>query len=338
MRLPGKVAPEDLIKRVVSALFLGALVAILCARSASALDGDDDQVSHKLKVSNRPQVALVLGGGGARGAAHVGVLKILEQENIPINCIVGTNVGAVVGGLYSAGISIDALEEMFTKKSLMRSYLTVPLKLRILAVPLLYLPRMVGERTYDGLYRGNKFRNFLNKYVPQSEQDLEDLKIAFAAVALDLVSGKEEAIKAGNLGKALQASSAIPVLRKPVKMDDKLYVDGGVMCNLPVRHAREMGADIVIAVDLDDPQRQAREQDFSAIGSVTQRVITLHLANIDRAQAAEADLLIRPRVADIGLMSSDKQDARHAIEAGERAALDTIEDIRKLLEKFHVSP
>jgi len=197
---------------------------------------------------------------------------------------------------------------------------------------------MVGERTYDGLYRGNKFRNFLNKYVPQSEQDLEDLKIAFAAVALDLVSGKEEAIKAGNLGKALQASSAIPVLRKPVKMDDKLYVDGGVMCNLPVRHAREMGADIVIAVDLDDPQRRAREQDFSAIGSVTQRVITLHLANIDRAQAAEADLLIRPRVADIGLMSSDKQDARHAIEAGERAALDTIEDIRKLLEKFHVSP
>ncbi len=273
-----------------------------------------------------------MGGGGARGAAHVGVLKILEQQGILIDCVTGTNVGAIVGGLYSAGISIGALEEMFTKKSLMHSYLTVPVKLRLMIVPLFFVPRIMGKRGYDGLYRGNKFRNFLNRYVPQSEQDIEDLKLPFGAVALNLVDGKVHTIRSGNLGAALQASSAIPILRMPVKIQDGLYVDGGVMNNLPVDEARALGADVVIAVDLDDPQKSQVASQFTKLGTVSQRVLTLHFANVDRSQLERADVVIRPEVDQIGLMSTNSKDAEAAILAGERAAIEALDKIKQILD------
>lgn len=300
---------------------------LFCSTSALSVFAQPADV-HNL---NRPRVGLVLGGGGARGAAHVGVLKILEQEGVPIDYIVGTNVGAIVGGLYSAGISIDSLADMFTKKSLMHSYLTVPVKLRVLVVPLFYVPRLMGKKGYDGLYRGNKFRDFLNRYVPQSEQDIDDLKIPFGAVALDLISGKINTIRSGNLGQALQASSAIPVLRKPVKMGNKLYVDGGVITNLPVDEAKAMGAEYIIAVDLDQAQEKTRENDYKEIGSVSHRVLTLHFAKVDESQVKKADVVLSPEVGEIGLMSTRTSDAVSAIEAGERAALGAIDAIKRAL-------
>ncbi|MBX9669051.1 MAG: patatin-like phospholipase family protein [Candidatus Obscuribacterales bacterium] len=291
-----------------------------------------DGSRHALRATNRPKVGLALGGGGARGAAHVGVLKILEQQGIQIDCITGTNVGAIVGGLYSAGISISALEEMFTKKSLMHSYLTVPVKVRLMIVPLFFVPRVMGKRGYDGLYKGNKFRNFLNKYVPQSEQDIEDLKLPFGAIALNLVDGKVHTIKSGNLGTALQASSAIPILRKPVKIQDGLYVDGGVMNNVPVDEAKALGADIVIAVDLDDPKATQTASEFTKLGTVGQRVLTLHFANVDKTQLAKAEAVIRPEVDQIGLMSTNSKDAEAAIQAGERAAIESLDQIKQLID------
>lgn len=299
---------------------------------SSLAQNQSQPIEHQLQAVNEPRVGLVLGGGGARGAAHVGVLKILEQEGIRIDCITGVNIGAVVGGLYSAGVSIPYLEEMFTKKSLMRAYLTVPLNVRMLAVPLFVIPRLMGKRGYDGLYRGNKFRDYLNRYVPQSESDIADSKIPFGAVALNLLDGKITTLRSGNLGTALQASSAIPILRRPVKINNGLYVDGGVINNLPVTEAKAMGADIVIAVDLDDPGQSIKEKQLNGIGSVSHRVAMLHLAHIDSEQGKLANVLIRPEVAEIGLMSESAKDARTAELAGERAALEALPAIKRLLK------
>lgn len=283
--------------------------------------------------SERPKVGLALGGGGARGAAHVGVLRVLEDQDIPIDYIAGTNVGAVVGGLYAAGVSLDSIEKMFTKRSLMKAYLTVPLKVRILVIPLFSISRSLGHRSLDGMYRGNKFKKFLNKYVPESERDIKDLKIPFGAVAYDLLEGKVKTLREGNLGKVLQASSAIPVLRKPVKLNESLFVDGGISANLPVKQVKAMGADIVIAVNLNDSTKRSKEEDFYKVGSVSHRVIALHLQTVDEDQVEAADLVIEPKVDSIGLISSSAKDAKNAISRGESAAMLKLDEINKLVNK-----
>ena len=241
-------------------LNLKLLALAICATNFGPAFAQEEKEKEKEKekrdlsgaiTHSRPKVALVLGGGGLRSASCIGVLKALEDEEIPVDIIVGSSMGAVVGGLYSAGVTPNHIEEQFTKKKLMSAYLTVPLKMRIIVIPLFYTPRLVGIEPYDGLYSGKRFANYLNKQVPETERNIEDLKIPFGAVAVNLLSGKAHTFKQGNLGKALQASCAIPALRKPVKVGDGLYVDGGVLVNLPVKEAREMGADIVVAVDVD---------------------------------------------------------------------------------------
>lgn len=327
-----------------------ASLLILGAESSTALAVDtiyEDKASNSsqnfqgsVSKKARPKVGLALGGGGARGAAHVGVLRILEQQGITIDYIAGTNVGAVVGGLYAAGISLDSMEEMFVKRSLLKAYLTVPLKVRILVIPLFSTSRLIGRKSLDGLYRGNRFRKFLNRYVPESERDLTDLKIPFGAVTFDLIDGEVKVLKEGNLGKVLQASSAIPVLRKPVKMktssgDNHLFVDGGVAVNLPVKQVREMGADVVIAVNLNDSRTASKESEFYKVGSVSHRVIQLHLKSIDKEQLENADLVIDPDVDGIGLISSSQKDAEYAIKAGESAALKELDKLHKLTKTGH---
>ena len=317
-------------------LLLTALAVMLLLFSASPGWCDTKYRTNQNPGKSRPKIGLALGGGGARGAAHVGVLKVLEEQGITIDYIVGTNVGAVVGGLYSAGVSLDSIEEMFTKRSLMKAYLTVPLKVRILVIPLFSASRLLGRKSLDGLYRGNKFRKFLNRYVPESERDLQDLKIPFGAVAFDLIDGKAKVLTSGNLGSVLQASSAIPVLRKPVRLETTsqkgLFVDGGVSVNMPVKQVREMGADLVIAVNLDDASNASKEEEFYKVGSVSHRVINLHLMAIDKDQLEAADVVINPNVDHIGLISSSKKDAKEAINAGEQAALKQIDQINKLIK------
>lgn len=279
-----------------------------------------------------PRVALALGGGGTRGAAHVGVLRVLEQEGIPIDCIAGTSMGAVVGGLYSAGLPIAAIEDKFLKGSLLRAFLTVPLSVRLAAIPIFALPHAVGFHPYDGLYKGNKFATFLNTSVPESSKNIEDLRLPFAAVALNLLDGKVYSLRQGNLGRCLQASSAVPLLRRPVPLAGGLFIDGGVIANLPVKQARDMGADFVIAVDVDECFEAVPERTFHAIGSVGHRVLTLHLSKVDEPQVAAADVVIHPNVNGIGLISTRVRDTKAAISAGEEAARLAIPIIRQKLK------
>lgn len=310
--------------------------------SEEAASATEQSSSIKTALTNsaqsRPRIGLALGGGGTRGSAHIGVLRVLEKEGIQVDCISGTSIGAIVGGLYCAGVSIDDIEKMFLNKKLLHSYQTVPIWVRLAVVPVFILPHLVGYHHYDGLYRGNKFAHFIEKSVPEACRSIENLKIPFCAVASSLVDGKSHGFKSGCLARAIQASSAIPVLRRPVEIDRDLYVDGGIIDNLPVSYARELGADIVIAVDVDEKFHRTGSKDdllqFTKIGSVGNRVISMILSRVDEDSVESADVLIQPKVNEISLLSESKKQAMEAIAQGEKSARAQLPAIRAAIAAF----
>lgn len=301
---------------------------------ARSVDTPLNTVTEQSKSLKRARVILALGGGGTRGCAHIGVLRVLEREGIPIDGIVGTSIGAIVGGLYAAGVSCDDLENRMLNRSLLKSYQTIPIPLRVALVPVFFIPHLFGYHPYDGLYKGKKFRNYLNKCVPECEREITKLPIPFVAVASNLLDAKPHTICKGNLGIAIQASSAIPVLRRPVPIDGMLLIDGGLQANLPAKQAREMGGDIVIAVNVDEKFSELDEKDFRRIGSVGKRVINMVLAKVDEDQVGAADILIHPNVNNISLLSTKSKDARRAIEEGEAAAKAAIPEIQARLNQI----
>lgn len=330
---------------VCLSLFFSFSLSAACAQESGGLNGyvrsapsnerkDEQDVSTppvKNLSTTEPRVALALGGGGTRGAAHIGVLRVLKSEGIPIHCIAGTSMGAIVGGLYCAGQSPDEIQKRLLAHSFLRAYHTVPIPVRVAVIPLFLLPHLVGYHPYDGLYRGNRFANYMNHCVPEREREIKSLSPTFCAVATNLLDGKPFSITEGNLGKALQATAAIPALRRPVKIGDELLVDGGVGANLPAKQARALGADIVIAINVDETFPRAKDKEFRRIGSVSQRVLSMILAKVDEDQVASADLVIQPDVNGIHLLSTKKSDALRAIAAGEKAAREALPRIRKLL-------
>jgi NTE family protein len=290
-------------------------------------------IESQKRPNTRPKVGLALGGGGTRGVAHVSVLRVLEKEGIPIDFIAGTSMGAIVGGLYAAGRTPDEIELMFKNKSMLHSYDTVPIPVRVALIPVFYVPHLLGHHPYDGLYRGNKFARFIENQVPPERRKLENLKIPFVAVASNLLDGKAYAISTGNIGKAIQSSSAIPALRRPVEWQGKLFVDGGVVDNLPVAQCRAMGADIVIAVNVDESIAPVPTKDFRKIGSVGFRCLNMNLATMDKPQSENADVVIHPDVDGIALLSRKDKDIQKALDSGIKAATDALAAIRAEINK-----
>ncbi len=311
----------------------------LLAQTANQSDANTPTSDAPLQAVLRPssakraRVILALGGGGTRGCAHIGVLRVLEREGIPIDAIVGTSIGAIVGGLYAAGVKTDDIEHRMLDRSLLKAYQTIPIPLRVAMIPIFFIPHIFGYRPYDGLYKGTRFRNYLNNAVPEYDRDIKALPIPFVAVASNLLDAKPYAISTGNLGLAIQASSAIPVLRRPVPMNGLLLIDGGLQANLPAKQAKQLGGDIVIAVDIDEKFTSLDEKEFRRIGSVGKRVINMVLAKVDEDQLNAADIIIHPAVNGISLLSTKSKDARFAIEQGETAARAALPQIRAQLDK-----
>ncbi len=302
--------------------------------SFSGTDGKaSTRMSGSASTTRKVKVALVLGGGGARGAAHVGVLKVLEKEKIPFDLVVGTSMGAIVGGLYCAGLPMEKIERLFDSAKPMKVYMTVPIPVRMVQAPfILMLPRIVYH-PYDGLYYGIRFRRFLDKQIPPDKKKIEHLQKEFAAVAVDLVTGKVGTITEGLLSYAMQASSAVPGLRKPVLVGDKLYVDGGVLSNIPIAQAKSLGADVIIAVNVDEHFDRLPPNHFRKMGSVSTRIVALQITHISAIQDSQGCVTIHPDVNGIGLLSRSSEDARRAIKAGEEAAMKALPEIRKCLSE-----
>ncbi|MGI9304197.1 MAG: patatin-like phospholipase family protein [Gammaproteobacteria bacterium] len=279
----------------------------------------------------RPKIGLALSGGGARGAAHVGVIKVLEELRVPIDFIAGTSMGAIVGGLYASGMSTaeieatmstldwgDAFQDQIDRED--RSFRRKRDDDLFLVKPRAGFNE--GEITLPtGLITGQKIDLLLRSLtLPVSvDGDFDELSIPFRAVATDIVTGRAVVIGSGDLALAVRASMSIPAFFTPVEIDGKLLVDGGVAKNLPVDVVRQMGADVIIAVDISTPLR-GREQLTSILGITNQLtgILTRRNTEAQIEMLTADDLLIVPDLGDIA--PTDFERATEIIPIGVAAA------------------
>jgi len=278
----------------------------------------------------RPTVALALGGGGSRGAAHIGVLRELEKAGIPIDFIVGNSMGAIVGGLYASGVPLDKIELMLTSGALRHAYMPGGVPPKLLVYPLEKLMHPF-KKHYAGLWTGKKYGEFLEAQLPRRNMKVQDTKVHFSAVATNLIDGKAYRISDGNLSTAIRASSTLPTLLQPVAIGDKVFVDGGLRANLPASAARDTGADIVIAVLVDEPIKVLPPSTFQHLHGIAQRLTDIMLAVSDSRQLPFADIVITPDVSKMSILKSTAPHTRRAIASGAAAADKALPAIRKLL-------
>ncbi len=285
----------------------------------------------KKRSDGSSTIALALGGGGARGAAHLGVLKVLNEEGITIDQIVGNSMGAVVGGLYAAGVPLDEIRSHLEDLSLRKAYMPGGVTKKIASLPFAPLMNTFRPKHYAGLWSGKKLTNYLENILPQPNMDVSDTKIPFSPVATNLLDGKAYRITHGRLSTAIKASAAISPLIQPVAMNDKLFCDGGVRANLPARAARDTGAGLVIAVLVDEPLQPVPAKNFTRMKNIASRISDIVLSITDERQLQYADVIINPNVSSIDVLSKDPADVQRAITAGELAARKALPELRRRL-------
>jgi NTE family protein len=313
---PGRAA-------VFAAIFLTFALALAVAAPA--------QESPPPSSTARPRIGLVLSGGGARGAAHIGVLKVLEEHRVPVDAIAGTSMGAVVGGLYASGLNADDIEEVMNSVDWADAFRDRParkdLNFRRKLEDQSYLvkfPLGIKGRKFRlprGLVQGQKLTQILRSLtLPVAQvQDFDDLAIPFRAIATDIVTGDRVVLDHGDLTTAMRASLSAPGVFAPVEADGRLLVDGGLSSNLPVDVAREMGVDIVIVVDCGFPLLERNKLD--SVATVTNQMLAIlirHNATEQRKSLTDRDVLIDPALGDFS--SLDFGGHARAMQLGEEAA------------------
>lgn len=280
---------------------------------------------------DRPRIGLVLSGGGARGAAHVGVLRVLEEMRVPVDAIAGTSMGAVVGGLYAAGMSAAEIERELTSIDWEDAFRDRParsmLNFRRRAEDadfLVQLPLGFREGRFflpNGLIQGQKLSQMLRELTLKASgiHDFDELPTPFRAVATDLETGEAVVIGEGDLAGALRASLSAPGIFAPVERDGRLLVDGGIANNLPVDVARAMGVDRLIVVDVSHPP--ATRERLGSVGNVTQQMLTLLLRRQTQEQLeylGAGDILLRPDLGDASSFNFTR--LSRIVDAGRRVA------------------
>jgi NTE family protein len=316
----------------------------LVALAALPARAQDQPAAAPAAEAKRPRICLVLSGGGARGAAHVGVLKVLQELRVPVDCVTGTSMGSIVGAAYASGTPIPEMEKVLAELNtrvlfkelppreeravrLKRDDATnlTPLELGLDQRGLLLPQGLVSGVQLETVLRDlSKYRGFVR---------FDALPIPFRAVATDLVTGKAVVLSQGELSSAMRASMSVPGVLQPVRLDNKLLVDGGLTNNLPVDVARAMGADVVIAVNLGTPLSPP-EKLGSVLGVTGQMVNILTEQNV-RASLASLhpdDILVLPELGDFS--ASDFDRLPEAVPIGEAAA----RKVADQLARYAVSP
>jgi NTE family protein len=293
-----------------------------------------DHRTGSVHPNNRPTIAVALGGGGTRGAADIGILRVFEREHIPVDYIAGCSMGSIIGGLYSAGMSLDQIEETLLDKRLQHAYAPNFITAQLLLMALSNVENIFRDRPYAGLFSGKKFAQFLDKNLPESKKNIEETNIPFVAVCTNLVDGKAYKLAKGDMAHAILASSALPPIVRPVYINGALYVDGGVRANAPVESAKQFGADLTIAVSTDEQLRPEPLKKFTTVKGVAGRVTDIILAASDSYHLAKADLVIAPDVNGISIISKKKSDVEKSVAAGEKAAEDALPKIRAAMAEY----
>jgi NTE family protein len=289
---------------VLSILIILVLVVVSCVPK---------EITPPTKVESPPpppkpaKIAVVLGAGSSKGFAHIGVLKVLETNKVPIHMIIGTSVGSAVGSLYAYGYNAFQLQKI--------SFSIEKGDIVDLIIP------------DNGFIKGEKLEEFINKTL--NHTPMEKLMIPFYAVAADVQSGQEVVFGRGNTGQAVRASCSIPGVFRPVKIGDKMYIDGGVVSPVAVDAAKRLGADVVIAVDISKDTGRAKPE--TTIETIFQSLNIMY-SKLASIQVSQADVVIRPKV---GYISSSDFSKRHeAILEGEKAAIEVLPLIRGILAQL----
>ncbi|MDP3670823.1 MAG: patatin-like phospholipase family protein [Telluria sp.] len=293
-------------------LSLGALCVLLlsaCQSTPPAAPPAPQVAAPVEPLPRKIKIGLALGGGAARGFAHIGVIKALEAQGIVPDVVVGTSAGSVVGALYAAGNTGFALQR-------------AALEMDEAAISDWVLP-LFGDSS--GVLKGEALQNYVNKTV--HNVPIEKLKMTFGAVATDLKNGEPILFRRGNTGQAVRASSAVPGVFQPVKINGISYVDGGLVAPVPVRFARQMGADFVIAVNIStQTEMQAANTSFE----VLMQTFNIMGQRLNHYELKDADVVIQPRLAN---MSGNDFNGRNlAILAGEQAAAAMMAQIKARLK------
>ncbi len=287
--------------------------ALLLGLSLSACDFGHKQPTTTPPVvkPRAPVVAVALGGGGAKGFAHIGVLKVLESHGIKPQIVTGTSAGSFVGSIYASG--------------------KTPYQLQQIAVKLEESDLRDLTLNSQGIVLGQKLQDYVNQHV--GNKAIEQFPKRFSAVATELATGKKVEFIRGNTGQAVRASCSIPNVFVPTTIAGKKYVDGGLVSPIPVETARSMGADIVIAVDISARPKAGKAMNMW--GLLDQTINIMGQSSINH-ELEQANIVIKPEVGHLGVL--DLKASNEAILAGEQAAQLQIPQIKKALSDFSKSP
>jgi NTE family protein len=289
-------------KFFLSPLFLVTILAVLVCSCQTA------QAPGPGQPKSEPKIALVLGGGSAKGFAHVGVIRVLEQEKIPVHMIIGTSVGSLIGGIYASNPDSFQLEWLSYKID----------KNDILDFSIIY--------SKLGPVQGARLEAFVEQSVKTKK--IEDTKIPFYPVATDLNTGETIILEKGSLAKAIRASSSIPGIFVPVTFGKRTLVDGGVTNNLACDIAKSKGADIVIAVNL---LKEVKDYNIGSVVDIIGQSVNIMMHEATKAKSRYADVLIEPEAKDIAIFDFTRK--KELIEEGMRVTKAAIPRIRELMLK-----
>ena len=315
---------------IVSLVF--AILLLLCILSPAS--------SFAEETKKRPKIGLVLGGGGAKGAAHIGVLKVLEEQNIPVDYIAGTSMGAIVAALYASGLSAGELEKVITAIDWNDVFSGEPdrrdIDWRRKREDLEHLTKLsVGIKDGKavmpkGLIKDQKVNVLFETLMLHTSgiNDFDKLPIPYRAVAADLETGEMVVLKGGRLADAARASMSVPGAFPPIELNGRLLIDGGIVRNVPIDIVREMGADIIICVDVDKPM--ATRKDLGGSLSILNQMIDIMMKKNVRDQVktlGPQDVYINPELGELG--SGDFDKAAEISRRGEKAAREKIDSLKR---------
>jgi len=266
-------------------------------------------------IPKNVKVALVLGGGGARAIAHLGVLEILEEYNIPVDLIIGTSGGSIVGALYADNPDAKSLRKIIQKMNI-EDFVDFSVLSVIQGIHSLSSSFVDGRNGEKFLLKNMQAKNF------------EELKIPFIAVATDIVTGKTVPLNSGPIAPAVRASYSIPGLFTPVEMYGMVLVDGGVTAPLGIKIAKEYNAKIIIAVDVTLPLDNSRVNNMV---DLVFKSLSVNYSVLNDLVSKEADILIKPSISKVGIFDAHRKDDLY--QAGRIAAIQNMPEIKKQLSK-----
>lgn len=270
-----------------------------------------------MKKVNYPKIGIALGSGGAKGLSHIGVLKALEKHDIHIDYIAGSSIGALIGAYYAGHPHLSDLEDLIYSFNKRKGFM-------------LFDPVLRG-----GLLRGNKIEKFISDMLEDST--FEKLRIPFIAMATDISTAEPVSVKTGSLTKAIRASISVPAIFQPIEYQGKLLADGGLSDPIPTQVVRNMGSDIVIAVNVESGFFLEPLKKFPALSHVPMHSVNILRHNLAVRSLKAADVSISPRVPPINLVGWDyffnTNKAQKMIEAGEKAAEHMLPKLKKIIEE-----